>query len=60
MDGTMLESLFEIVKRDAAEKAARNDPANCFHCGRPNYGDTAQHIWCKEGMSISEYNRAPQ
>jgi hypothetical protein len=29
-----------------------------LYCGRPNYGDTAQHIWCKEGMSISEYDRA--
>jgi hypothetical protein len=57
MRAEQLESLLEIIKRESAEKAARNDPANCFHYGRPNYGDTARHIWCKEGMSINEYNR---
>jgi hypothetical protein len=34
------------------------EQTNCFHCGMPNWGDSSQHAWCKEGMSIGEYNRA--
>jgi hypothetical protein len=31
---------------------------NCFHCGLPNWGDAIEHVWCREGMTIGEYNRA--
>jgi hypothetical protein len=46
-----------MVEGKLRKLAPAEESGACFHCGLPNWGDLKQHPWCKEGMSIGEYNR---
>ena len=58
-------SVDELIRIEAGVVEGRirkmtppREKTNCFHCGLPNWGDAIEHVWCREGMTIGEYNRA--
>jgi hypothetical protein len=47
-----------VVEEHIRKMMPPREKTTCFHCGLPNWGDAIEHVWCREGMSIGEYNRA--
>jgi hypothetical protein len=47
-----------VVEGHIRKMMPPREKTNCIHCGLPNWGHAIEHVWCREGMSIGEYNRA--
>jgi hypothetical protein len=60
MDAEQLASILEIAEREARERAIIDQvpPGTCFHCFRPTGSAAIEHVWCREGMTPREYDRA--
>jgi len=52
-------SLWNDLKIERAERAERANPTpgNCFHCLQPTLSDSIEHIHCREGFTVNEFNR---
>jgi hypothetical protein len=47
-----------VVEGHIRKMMPPREKTNCFHCGLPNWSDAIEHVWCREAMTIGEYNRA--
>jgi hypothetical protein len=52
-------SLWHDVRVERAERAERANPTpgTCFHCLQPTLSDSIEHIHCREGFTVNEFNR---
>jgi hypothetical protein len=59
LDLDRAKSLWHDVRIERAERAERANPTpgTCFHCFQPTLSDSIEHIHCREGFTINEFNR---
>jgi hypothetical protein len=52
-------SLWHDLRVERAERAERANPTpgTCFHCFQPTLSDSIEHIHCREGFTVNEFNR---
>jgi hypothetical protein len=52
-------SLWRDLRVERAERAERANPTpgTCFHCLQPTLSDSIEHIHCREGFTVNEFNR---
>jgi hypothetical protein len=52
-------SLWHDLRVERAEKAERANPTpgTCFHCLQPTLSESIEHIHCREGFTVNEFNR---
>ena len=52
-------SLWHDVRIERQERYERANPTPgiCWQCGKPTLSDSIEHIHCREGFTVNEFNR---
>jgi hypothetical protein len=45
------------IERQEHDERSNPTPGTCFHCLQPTLSDSIEHIHCREGFTVNEFNR---
>ena len=59
LDLERAKSLWHDLRVERAENAERTNPTSgtCWQCGQPTLSDSIEHVHCREGSTVNEFNR---